>query len=139
MRLSSMVIGILFVGVIITGFYSFAASLASKDTGYNIELDQQYVAKFDRTLSIQKNITADMNEIREEWTVDKSSFLGLVPQAISLAKNVIFLPFQILDTMVTDLASIIGLPDWFIAFVIAAIGVIIIFILISYILRYKYA
>jgi len=148
MRISQFVIVILIMGGIFAGFYSFANSLGeiSPDT-YNMTLDDSYQNEF---VSGMNDVSVTSGEMIQTiqgiesnstgvvgWIVDKTAFLALVPQALSLILDILVLPINLLSTFVTAMAEGLGLSTdgWIFGFIVSLITVSIIFAFISLIMK----
>ena len=55
MKISSLIISILLVGVLFTGFYTFVNDLASPEN-YDLAVDNQYMNTFDKTNNLSMDI-----------------------------------------------------------------------------------
>ena len=143
MRISSFIISILLVGLIVVGFYEFAADLAAPDA-YDITLNESYKDAFDKTNNISSEISDDYeamigNSDNNEtgWVVDKLSYLALIPNAVSLILNMVKLPFIVTIEIISNITEYLNLPDWINAFLMAAFLILVIFGIISIIMRYR--
>lgn len=144
MRIQSFIICVLMVGFIFTGFYTLADSLAGEDA-YDVPLNESYKDSFDKTNNISTQISEDYENIvgrsdtnETGWVVDKLAYLALIPQAVSLVKNMIKLPVIVSLEMVESFTEYLNLPDWMAAFFITIIILSVIFGLIALVLRYRH-
>lgn len=124
------------MGAMFVGFYEFAAALGGEDA-YNVDIDDSYATTFDKTTNISDKIDDDYNEMIN-WSVDKTSYLGLTGHGVSLIKNMISLPFALVGDLVTNGIESIGLPSWVQSFLLAAIAALLVFAVLALILRYRY-
>jgi hypothetical protein len=139
MRLSSVIFGILMVGTLIVGMYSFVSDLSGADA-YNIEYDTQYEEAFDKSEEVSEQINESYTEM-QEFSASKSSTIGivtLVPDMLILLKNMIVLPFSLAGGMIGSLIQYMGLPSWVQSFLIAGLTILFLFAIAALILRYKY-
>lgn len=138
MRVSSIVMGLLIVGVLGVGIYSFANDLA-KEQAYDIEVSGQYLVVFNKTNDLTKDINKSYAEIQTKLQSDNSGYIiTLVPQTIILMKNAIIFPFKAAGEILIMLVEYMKLPTWVQAFFIAAIALIFLFSMVALVLRYKY-
>ncbi len=138
-RISHIVIGILLLGIIITGFYTFVGDMAADDA-YDVEYED-YSATFSHIDEISDEMNESYSNMQEKWEVNtESSFqiITLVPQALGLVKNVIVLPFSVASGLVTDIITYMKLPAWVTGFVLAIITVFLVFGMVALVLRYRY-
>ncbi len=138
MRLSSVIIGILLIAAVSTGMYTFVNSLAS-DEYYDVAVESKYEDAFGNNTEINQEINASYTNV-QAWTVDKTSFLALAPDVVSLVKNLIALPFKVLGNMLLFIVSPegLGLPVWVQSFAIGLLLTVMIFAVIAIIIRYRY-
>lgn len=137
MKLSTIIISIVLIGVLFTGFYSFVNDMASP-TAYNVTITD-YSGTFDKTNDVSTEINEKYNTLTN-WSAEKSTLVSIitfVPDSLSLVKSILTLPFTILHGVVINLTSILHLPDWFSAFLIVLIPIILMFAFITLILRWK--
>lgn len=138
MRISTIIISLLILGGLFIGFYSFATSLSGED-GFDVPIDTTYSSTFDKTSELSDNINTNYNDMMN-WSTKKNSatqIITLVPDALSLVKNIIVLPFSLISTVMTDFMSLLGLPGWFTSFLLSVIAIVLIFAFMALILRYR--
>lgn len=137
MRISMIVIGLLLIGSMAVGYYEFIDVLGS-DSAYNTEVDDQYRTAFDKTVELSNKINESYSTVySDNWGLNLDTFTHLIPQALSLVKNVITLPFQVLVDLVESVVTFLNLPAWTKTLMVALIPTILIFGLIALILRFK--
>lgn len=137
MRYSVLIISILLFGSIVTGFYAFTNSLAGGDA-YNIQVTD-YSSSFDKTSNISDEISGKYNDL-VNWSAKKSSatqIITLVPDSLSLIKSILFLPLNMLTSIVSSLSTFLQLPAWVTSLGLTVLVIGLIFGLIALILRYK--
>lgn len=142
MKVSQLIIGLLIVGFFITGMYTVINDLAGADS-YNLDVDD-YSTKFDKTTNVSDQIADDYETIfgtedsdQNSWVVDKTSYLALLPHAVSLVKNMIKLPFAVIGETINTLMVELGFDSWVSSFLLTVAMVFMIFGVISIILRYR--
>lgn len=133
MRFSSVLVGIVLAAALLAGLFEFASSLTNPNA-YNVQLSETEI----NVTPITSQVSSSVSDIQDKWTVDKTSFLALVPDAIILVKNVLLLPFTTVNTLITFFVSALSLPVWVSEFVINAFWILAIFGFIAIITRYKY-
>jgi|24BtaG_2_1085350.scaffolds.fasta_scaffold04662_2 hypothetical protein len=148
MKFSSILIGILLLGAIFGGFYTFTNSIITEnnyDTDFGIVTDSKYQNSFDKIEEISNKTSAAYvtmygnDETNETgWAVDKLSYLGFVPDALSLIKDIVTLPFSLAGDFIFSIGIYLGVPSWVTALLLAVTLVILLFALLQIILRYKY-
>ena len=139
MRMSAIIIGLLLVGGIITGLYSFVNGMADEDN-YNVEFDDSYQGAFDKSQNISEKIADDYQKI-QNFTANKGASIGivtLIPDVLTLIKNTITLPLTLMEGMITSLIGYLQLPDWTFVLMMSILSVIVIFAFAALVLRYKY-
>lgn len=138
MKLSTLLIMLLMVGSVIVGTYTFINEL-SADTAYNVDVDQQYLNSFNKTTEISNNINESYRDLQAITYKSDSVFqiITAVPDVLSIAANMIKLPFTIIGDLTNTFQEYLGLPTWVAIFIIAVITVMLIFAVISLILRYN--
>ena len=138
MKISSLIISILLVGVLFTGFYTFVNDLASPEN-YDLAVDNQYMNTFDKTNNLSMDIQKKYDNM-QNFSTKKSStiqIITLIPDALSLMKDIIILPYRVTSVMINDLARFINLPSWVTTFIVAVITILLLFAIISMILRWN--
>jgi len=136
MRISSYVIAVLIIGLTFILFNSLINDLAGEN-GYDIMVNDSYYTDFDKTTNISERINADYHNI-SEWSVDSDSYLGLVPEVVSLLKNTIVIPFTVTEEIISTFTTYLQLDDSIYPIITSIVLVIIVFALLAIILRYKY-
>lgn len=137
MRLSTIIISIMLVGLVFTGLYTFTNSLTGADA-YNVPVDDSYLGTYQKINETNTEIRDSYNDMLN-WSTKKGSaiqIITLVPDALSLLKNIIVTPISIMWTMVSDTMDVVGIPDYAHGFVIGLLTLIVIFALVSAVLRY---
>jgi len=132
-KISSIIIGVVLLGMIVIGFSSFSNNLAST-YGRNMSTSQyESMNKID-------NISNNVNNMRDK--LDKGSDsdmsadadIGLLTGGWSAIKLILNLP-DILISLVSDIANILGVPHIFVTGITVIIISVIIFGLISLIFK----
>tara|TARA_R100001530_G_C4262953_1_gene141003 strand:+ start:46 stop:432 length:387 start_codon:yes stop_codon:yes gene_type:complete len=124
----------LLIGAFVTGSYTILQEM-SDATGQ--EYDPGFANNFSDTINISNNINRNVNRITNISAQTQGVFIiTMVPETLKLVGNMITLPFSATGNMVTALSSNLSLPTWVVAFIMALIGVLLIFAVISLILRY---
>lgn len=132
---SSILIGILLLTFALAGTYAVVNDLAD-NTGYGVTLSNDYVNTFDNTEKIQ-NKTIELQETINKTSVDKTAFLALVPDAISILKDTITLPFNVVGGIFQSLTAALNLPSWANTFFLVSALIVLIFTFVSYVLRWR--
>jgi hypothetical protein len=139
MRLSSLIIGILIIGSMIVGFYSFTRGMADEESGYDIEVDDQYEEKFAYSENVSREINTRYDEMMN-MSANKGSTIGiitLVPDVLVLLKNIIVLPFSLVGGIIGSIVEFLQLPGWMYTFMITMMTIAIVFAFVALVLRYK--
>src|SRR6056297_245114 len=144
MRYSGFVIAILIVGAIFMGMYSFASSLAEVSDDYTNEINMTYANTYNNMNKVGNTSSEMITTIKggddKGWVVDKLAYLALIPQALSLLKEIMFLPIDFFDDMITQMLPDLGIAgdSLITTFLISIITLSIIFAFIALILKYRY-
>ena len=77
MRLSSLMIAMLLLGLIVTGFYSFANGLAD-GTAYNSNFDDSYQTSFNKIDNVTDQIDESYTKIQEEFSANDADTIGII-------------------------------------------------------------
>ena len=138
MRVSYLFFGLLIVGLIVVGAYSTLNSAVS-DAGFGTGeiVDPKYETAFEMTENVSAQISSDYDNMMN-WTVDKTSFLALIPNAVSMMKNMIKLPFTVIGDLIGSLGEFLYLPAWAVSFLLAIIAGFTVFAVIAVIRGYKW-
>jgi hypothetical protein len=138
MKLSDIVIVLLLMSGLVVGTYSLINDLASEETGYNITVDQQYLETFNKTTQLSNNISASYEELVALPSYSSSNFyiISLVPEALSLMKDFLTLPFVTANSMIQGVTAHLGLPMWINSTFLAIMCVVLIFAFVTLILRF---
>ena len=122
MRPSYLFFGLLFIGLMVAGSYAMLNdAVSAQGFGSDNVVQDNYSSAFNRTISVSEEISSDYDSMMN-WTVDKTSFLALVPHAVSMVKNMIQLPFEVIGELVGSLSGFLGLPDWAKTFLLTAVA-----------------
>ena len=146
MRIGPMGVFVAFMvaALIFSTMYCIIAELTS-ETAYDLPVNDTYLRTFNQTNDVAGQISEDYqtiwgddNENKTGWAVDKLSYLALLPEAVSLVKNMIKLPYQLTEDMVSGILETVGLPEFMQPIIMTLILVALIFALIAIVLRYRY-
>jgi len=138
MRFSNVIMSILLLGSVLVGLFAFATDLGGEDK-YNAPVDDSYLSQFDKTDNLTSEISEKYDEIQNFSTKKSSAYqiITLVPDALSLVKNIIVLPFTLIGELIHSLTTVLQLPEWASIFMKVAITIMFLFAFIALILRYK--
>ena len=140
MRISTIIIGLLLVGSLIFGFYSFVNDLADSDTGYDVSVDDdKYIEAFDKSRNISDEINRSYGKI-QKLSANTESTIGivtLVPEILIITIKMVTLPFAIIGGLMTALQTHMGLPAWTTSFLLTIMTILIVFAIIAMILRFR--
>jgi hypothetical protein len=137
-------VALMVAALIFSTMYGMIAELTS-ETAYDLPVNDSYLRTFNQTNDVAGQISEDYKTIwgsKEEnktgMAVDKLSYLALVPEIVSLVKNMVKLPYQLTEDMVSGILQTIGLPEFMQPFIMTLILVALIFSIFAIILRYRY-
>lgn len=139
MRFQSFIIGILLMGAVVVGLYAFVNDMAG-DNAYVVSVNSTYEESFDKSTVLSTNIS-DKYDKMQNLSTEKGSaiqIITLVPDVLSLAKDIIVLPFNLLGGIISNITTFMRLPDWVGTFTLSIISVLLIFSFIALVLRYRY-
>lgn len=138
MKISTIIIGFLIMGVMLTGFYAVTTDLGSGENGYNVNVDDdKYLAAFDKSNDISDEINTTYGKI-QSLSANKASTIGiitLVPDVLILIKNIIVLPFSIAGGVINSIQLYMGLPAWTTTFMLTLFVILLIFAFIALVLN----
>jgi len=143
MKLSTIIISTLLVGILFTGFYNFAIDLS---TGYGSDLDVSYLNTYNKSLALAEEINSDYNEV-VNFSSNKGvgyEIITFIPDTLSLLKNVITYPYTILtETMQGSdgnpgALQQLSMPAWVGIMFKIMLPIFLIFAIVAVFLRYKH-
>jgi len=138
---STMIIGVLLVGALFAGVYSFT-DLFTGDDAYQITLssaDSAYADTFHDTQNTTGKINEQYDKLRNDWQIESglNVFVVLIPDAYRLIKSLISLPIDALMDFVNVGAGPLNVPPWLSAFILAFIVVVAMFTFVSIITKWR--
>lgn len=132
--------GLLIIGAMMAGTYSIVNDIGSDQGGYGVAVDDKYETAFDSSSNISNEMRDSWSSIQNYTTNKGASYqiITLVPDVLSLMKNVIVLPFSLADNTFKAMVEYIGLPDWIYDFMITSFTIILVFGFVALVLRWRY-
>jgi len=123
---------------LVVGTYSLINELADDQQGYNVSIDQTYLETFDKTQNLSDSITTSYNDLiaLPSYTGTDFFIITLVPEALSLMKDFLTLPFTVGGEFLTGMTDILGIPTWVASTLLALFCIILIFSFVTLILRF---
>jgi len=134
MKLSSILVLLLLMSGIVTGAFIMINDVADY-TGLTVS--ENISDSFAATQKVQSNISHNV-ELLTNISAKTSGvfFITMIPESLKLAGNMISLPWTAFSDIVKGLQSTLNLPGWVQGLLIAIIGIVLMFAVISLILRY---
>jgi hypothetical protein len=129
MKPGLIIVALLVVSIVSIGFSSFQSDIASN---YGV------TAKNMTYLSAANQTQNQLNSIRqtiENSTVQPSFFVGLTGAWSAL--TLMFAPFNIVNTLITDVSAILGIPVWASSAIAAIVFALITFAILSAIFKWE--
>tara|TARA_R100000306_G_C4352437_1_gene130829 strand:- start:560 stop:973 length:414 start_codon:yes stop_codon:yes gene_type:complete len=136
MKISTLLIVLLIVSGVVVGTYSMINDLA---TDYGVTVDQNYLDSFNKTLQLNEELNSKYLKVQNLSAKTGSSFniITLVPDVLSIVKDVIKLPFTVTGELLNSFNEFLGLPKWVYNTLLGIFVVLMIFAFISLVLRYN--
>ena len=138
MRISSFVIGILLIGSMIGGLYAFAEGMGDSNSGYGVDIEDEYSTEFDYSKNLSNQIVGDYSKLQNISSNKGAAYLTMIPDAIILVKNIITYPFTLVDGIISSMVKFLHLPSWVTTLSIGILTIMLIFGVLALILRYRY-
>jgi len=139
MKVSTGITALIIFSFALIGMYAFLSDLVN-DNAYDIEYDDKYLTELDNAQNISASISTSWDKAAN-FSAKKSTlyqFVTLVPDALSVIKDLFMLPPKLVASTVASVTQFIGLPEWVGSFVLSIFMTAFIFAFIALILRYKY-
>ena len=137
-KLENIIISILVLGTVITGFYWFMDNLAS-ETGWETDVsdDLNYIGKYNKSVELGEELEQRYSAI-QNTSIDKAAgFFTGVGDIFSIIKSMVVAPFSISSAVLGNLSADIGLPYWIGGLIIGLIVTALIFAVIYAVMKVK--
>jgi len=138
MKLSTIIIGLMLLSGMVVGTYSFVTGLGTA-TGSAVVVSQEYVQDFNNTVTLNDELAQKYSKVQNLSAKTGSSFqiITLVPDALSILKDLLTIPFTVMGDIMSAFQDHLGVPGWVFTLVLGIFTVVLIMALLSAILRYE--
>lgn len=133
-----MLLGIMVLTLVFLGIYNSLGIMTSEE-GYNVDTseDVTYKEKYDNILDIGKDINDSYTSLQGVTPDKGAGFFTGVASAFSLGKTIVSAPFNVINLLWSAISQDLNLPIWVNGVFVVTLLILIIFALLTIILRYK--
>jgi len=146
MRLQTIIIGILVVSALITGFYTFLVDLTG-ETGYDLDVsnDTAYESAYLKTKNLTAELESSYDKIEGVQKEGAAGFFTGLWEAVKIGKTLVIAPYSILmgdDGVINTLGKStdeqgLEMPSWVTSLLFGFILALLIFAFIAILIKFK--